>query len=148
MHQLSDLSALQEEAERLDSYMHGIMLKADNNWAYRACLSSWVLYHTLQVMIRYTLSGLELELYSAHEYHYVFWYLCEGLFNWLLSTLSRANTFVVEHDTIFGESAKGRSGGAAKKNKKKLKTRPHQAEITYNQALHSLCGGYYKGRFV
>lgn len=38
-----------------------------------ACFGSWVLYHTLNIMIQYLLSGFELELYSPHEYHYVFW---------------------------------------------------------------------------
>ena len=39
----------------------------------RACFGTWVLYHVLRVMIAYLLSGLELELYSVHEYHYIFW---------------------------------------------------------------------------
>jgi len=146
-HQLEELASLQDEAEKLDGFIHNMMLKTDSAWVYRACISSWVLYQTLRVMIRYILSGLELELYSEHEYHYIFWYLCEGLFNWLLSTLSRADSFFTEHEALFGEQAKGRSGGGvSKKNKKKAKARPHLAEITFTQALHSLCGGYYKGR--
>ena len=39
-------------------------------------------------------------------------YLCEGLLNWTLSTLSRADSFVVDHDAMWGgELVKGR--GAA-----------------------------------
>lgn len=39
----------------------------------RACFGTWLLYHVLRVMIAYLLAGLELELYSLHEYHYIFW---------------------------------------------------------------------------
>ena len=45
-----------------------------------ACFGSWVLYHTLNIMIQYLLSGFELELYSPHEYHYVFWWVSKQWF--------------------------------------------------------------------
>jgi len=31
-------------------------------------------------------------------------YMCEGLYNWLATTLSRANNFVVEYDMLPSES--------------------------------------------
>jgi hypothetical protein len=91
-------------------------------------------------MIHHTLAGLELELYLPHEYQYIFWYLCEGLYNWLITTLSRANHFVMEYDMMKEKATK-----AAKKNKRKKKTASvHQAELTLVQALQCLCAGYYK----
>lgn len=50
-----------------------------------ACFGSWVLYHTLNIMIQYLLSGFELELYSPHEYHYVFWWVSK---EWFLYSIS------------------------------------------------------------
>jgi hypothetical protein len=32
-----------------------------------------LLYHVLKLMIRYILSGFELELFSIHEYPYLYW---------------------------------------------------------------------------
>ena len=32
-----------------------------------------------------------------------FRYLCDGLYNWLMSALSRADSFLVEYDTVFSE---------------------------------------------
>lgn len=55
----------------------------------RACFGTWVLYHVLRVMIAYLLSGLELELYSVHEYHYIFWSVCfYNIINLLTATIS------------------------------------------------------------
>ena len=34
---------------------------------------TWPLYHVLRLMVRYVLSGFELELYSVHEWPMVFW---------------------------------------------------------------------------
>ena len=48
------------------------MTKSDPKWPHQACFGSWVMYHTLRTMIRYVLSGFELELYATHEYHYIY----------------------------------------------------------------------------
>ena len=57
----------------MDSYLHQIQMKTDPTRQYGSSFGTWVLYYTLQVMIAYTLSGFELELYAAYEYHYVYW---------------------------------------------------------------------------
>ena len=49
---------------------------------------------------RFLLSGFELELYSTHEYPYLYWYLYELLFPWLTTCLHRADTYLVEHEQI------------------------------------------------
>jgi hypothetical protein len=91
-------------------------------------------------MIQYLLAGFELELYSCHEYHYIYWYLYEFLYGWMTSALSRADSFLIEQESL-SEQQKTRN---AKKVKKKKKSRPHGREVLFNQAQQSLCGGYYK----
>ncbi|XP_013389970.1 N-alpha-acetyltransferase 35, NatC auxiliary subunit [Lingula anatina] len=139
-HLLEELATLQEEADRVDSALHGALIKVDPNRQHLACFGTWVLYHTLHVMIYYIQSGFELELYAPHEYHYIFWYLYEVLYNWLVSSLNRADTFLMEQDAI-AEQQKGRN---AKKNKKKKKGRQYAREVAIIQGTQALCGGFYK----
>jgi hypothetical protein len=60
--------------------------------------STWLLYHVLRLMVRYLLSGFELELYSVHEYPYLYWYLYELLYPWLTTCLHRADTYLIEYE--------------------------------------------------
>ena len=61
------------QADKVDGYLHQVQMKTDPNRQYGSSFGTWVLYYTLQVMINYTLSGFELELYAPYEYHYVYW---------------------------------------------------------------------------
>ncbi|GLH12633.1 N-alpha-acetyltransferase 35, NatC auxiliary subunit homolog [Gryllus bimaculatus] len=140
-HLLEDFATLQDEAERVDAYLHNLSLKSDTPRPHLACFGTWILYHTLKIMIMYLLSGFELELYSTHEYHYIFWYMYEFLYGWLVSALTRADNFLIEQEEI----VVGHKGRGAKKNKaKKKKARPYGREITVYQALQNICGGLYK----
>lgn len=139
-HLLEDFANLQDEAERVDAYLHNMSKKCEGMRPHLACFGTWVLYHTLRVMIMFLLSGFELELYSTHEYHYIFWYLYEFLYGWLVSSLSRADAFLSEQEMLSEQSKSKRRS----KPKTKRKTRPYAKEITINQALQSMCGGYYK----
>lgn len=58
------------QAERLDAFLHSLTSKNKEPQPY---FSTWILYHSLRAMSMYLLSGLELELYSLHEYIYIFW---------------------------------------------------------------------------
>ncbi|XP_058810914.1 N-alpha-acetyltransferase 35, NatC auxiliary subunit [Phymastichus coffea] len=137
-------AALQDEAERVDSFMHTLSLKSDTPRPHLACFGTWILYHTLRVMVMYLLSGFELELYSVHEYHYIFWYLFEFLYGWLVSAITRADTFIIEQD-MHNEQQKGRSSKKSAKSKKKKATpRPYYLEILLYQAMQNICGGFYK----
>ncbi|XP_014213220.1 N-alpha-acetyltransferase 35, NatC auxiliary subunit [Copidosoma floridanum] len=139
-----NFAALQDEAERVDSYMHTLSLKSDTPRPHLACFGTWVLYHTLRVMVMYLLSGFELELYSVHEYHYIYWYLFEFLYNWLISAITRADSFIIEQD-IHLENQKSRSAKKSAKNKKKKATpKPNYLEILMYQAMQNICGGFYK----
>ncbi|GFU02843.1 n-alpha-acetyltransferase 35, NatC auxiliary subunit [Nephila pilipes] len=141
-HLLEELAALQEEADKVDAYLHNLCMKLDNPVSHLACFGTWVLYHTLKVMIQYVLSGFELELYSSHEYIYLYWYLYEFLYGWMVSSLSRANNFLTEQENKAEQMFQ--KGRANKRNKKKKKIQVHKREIILNQALQNMCGGYYK----
>ncbi|XP_072050526.1 N-alpha-acetyltransferase 35, NatC auxiliary subunit-like isoform X2 [Amphiura filiformis] len=139
---LEELATLQEEAEKVDANLHSLLSKAEPKRSYQACFGSWVMYHTLRVMIRHVLSGFELELYATHEYHYIFWYLADFLYAWFISTVTRADSMLQEHETSYLDTPpKGRSN--KKKNKRK-KTRPLEKELMQAQGLQTLCSAYYK----
>lgn len=71
------------KAEKVDAALHGLLMKLEPQRQHLACLGTWVLYHNLRIMIHYLLSGFELELYSMHEYYYIYWWV----------TSNRANTY-------------------------------------------------------
>ncbi|XP_063879718.1 N-alpha-acetyltransferase 35, NatC auxiliary subunit-like isoform X1 [Scylla paramamosain] len=143
-HLLEEFAMLQDEADKVDAYLHNVLLKSDQPRPHLAYLGTWVLYHTLRLMIKYLLTGFTLELYAVHEYHYVYWYLYEFVYVWLVSALSRADAMLLEQDG-YDTNRGGKSGRSSKnKNRNRKKHRPYGKEITYNQALQHLCGGYYK----
>ncbi|XP_045436031.1 N-alpha-acetyltransferase 35, NatC auxiliary subunit isoform X3 [Pipistrellus kuhlii] len=140
-HILEEFATLQDEAEKVDAALHTMLLKQEPQRQHLACLGTWVLYHNLKIMIQYLLSGFELELYSMHEYYYIYWYLSEFLYAWLMSTLSRADGSQMAEERIMEEQQKGRS---SKKTKKKKKVRPLSREITMSQAYQNMCAGMFK----
>ncbi|XP_065090507.1 N-alpha-acetyltransferase 35, NatC auxiliary subunit isoform X2 [Ochlerotatus camptorhynchus] len=145
---LSNFANLQDEAERVDAYLHSLSMKHENPRQHLACFGTWVLYHCLRAMSFFLLSGLELELYSVHEYLYIFWYLYQFLFGWIVSALTRADTFLVEQDYVL--DPKGAKGNQKKPKVKKRKGKTDGKEIIFNQAMQNMCGGYYKalGGFI
>lgn len=140
-HILEEFATLQDEAEKVDAALHSLLMKLEPQRQHLACLGTWILYHNLRIMIHYLLSGFELELYSMHEYYYIYWYLSEFLYAWLMSTLSRADSSQMAEERILEEQQKGRS---SKKTKKKKKARPLGREITMSQAYQNMCAGMYK----
>lgn len=141
-HLLEEFAALQDEAERVDAYLHNISVNLTWSRPHLACFGTWILYHSLKIMIMYLLSGFELELYSTHEYYYIYWYLYEFLYGWLVSALTRADSFLVEQELITELQKTKNNKKKSKSNKKK--PRPYNKDILYYQALQHMCGGYYK----
>ncbi|CAH1969133.1 unnamed protein product [Acanthoscelides obtectus] len=143
-HLLEEFSTLQDEAERVDVFLHNLSMSSPLARPHVACFGTWVLYHTLRIMIMYLLAGFELELYSVHEFYYIYWYLYEFLYGWLISALSRADTFLMENE-ILNELQKSGKGISRKRPRyKKKNIRPNNRDIIYLQALQNMCGGYYK----
>lgn len=140
---LDNFANLQDEAERLDAYLHSLSIRDEiPRQRHLACFGTWVLYHCLRAMSLFLLSGLELELYSVHEYLYIFWYLYEFLFGWVVSALTRADAFLQEQECDQQKISAGRNQRKLKIKKRKIK--PYNREIMFNQAMQNMCGGYYK----
>ena len=68
--------------------------------------STWLLYHVLRLMIRYILSGFELELFSVHEFPYLYWYLYELLYPWLTTCLHKADSHLLEYEQFLDNQSK------------------------------------------
>merc|ERR1712141_85435 len=147
---LEELAIAQEEADKLDTMLNAILSSApgsstsgtgqngsglsgignspnskdsftpNNNMLY---LSTWLLYHVLRVMIRYILSGFELELFSVHEYPYLYWYLYELLYPWLTTCLHKADSHLQEYEQYLENLSKSNPGGKKPKKNNKNKTK-------------------------
>ena len=157
---LEEMTAFQSESESVDSFLNNIMsssnssqdiLQVPSQSIHLGFFSTWVLYHIIRVMVQFTSSGFELELYSAHEYPYIYWYLYEFLYGWLISTITRASNMVLEQKTLAElNRAASMTGKNAKKinkvNKKKLmkEPKPHGKLLQVSQALQQLSGGLFK----
>lgn len=61
------------QSQRVDAFLHSFSSKLDPPREHLASFSTWIIYHTIRIMIMYLLSGFELELYSPHEYQYIYW---------------------------------------------------------------------------
>jgi len=94
-------------------------------------------------MIRYILSGFELELYSLHEFAYIYWYLHEFLYAWLLLAYNRADAFIAEGESSNYDKQNKKSGKNRQKNSK-AKSKAYTKELLILQAEQSLTGGYFK----
>merc|ERR1719419_1050611 len=147
---LEEFSSVQEEADRLDNMLNTLSLSGEgaSGKPHSLFLGTWLLYHVLKLMVRYTLSGFELELYSVHEWAMVFWYLYELLYPWLINCLHRADTVLSEHIENIDREKREKGGKGKKKTKamtkKGVKSRPYLSEIARYQAHASMCAGYYK----
>ncbi|GAB1298268.1 N-alpha-acetyltransferase 35, NatC auxiliary subunit [Apodemus speciosus] len=173
-HILEEFATLQDEAEKVDAALHTMLLKQEPQRQHLACLGTWVLYHNLRIMIQYLLSGFELELYSMHEYYYIY---CRGktievlnknssrcLEGQSLSALSLphhlSSGYLSEFLYAWLMSTLSRADGSqmaeerimeeqqkgrsSKKTKKKKKVRPLSREITMSQAYQNMCAGMFK----
>lgn len=70
-------------------------------------------------------------------------YLYEFLFGWIISALTRADSFLFEQECI-SDQYKNLSRGQKKTKLKKKKMKPYGRECMFTQALQNICGGYYK----
>jgi hypothetical protein len=70
-------------------------------------------------------------------------YLYEFLYGWIVSALTRADSFIFEQECT-SEQYKNLSRGQKKTKLKKKKMKPYSRECMSMQALQNICGGYYK----
>ena len=91
------------QADKLDTMLSTLYLSTHHPGATEPpgpvlYFSTWLLYHVLRLMIRYILSGFELELFSVHEFPYLYWYLYELLYPWLTTCLHKADSHLQEYE--------------------------------------------------
>ncbi|XP_047139471.1 N-alpha-acetyltransferase 35, NatC auxiliary subunit isoform X1 [Hydra vulgaris] len=112
---LAEFGALQIEADQADHALHIILQAIDTKRQHLACFESWVLYHSLSIMIQHTFLGFELELFNTHEFHYVYWYL-DYLFGWANNCLHRAEMLLNVQEQYIDKKC----GKKEKKRKKEI----------------------------
>ena len=132
---LDFLADLQHETQRIDRLQNEAAIKMDPMRQHLACYASWVLYHTLCLMIDYLLMGLEYKLYCSFEYHYVYWYI-EYLYGWLHTSWKTADKLNPEQLAA--------SGKVNKKKGKKLRKEAaerKEREVTIIDVRRLVCVG-------
>eukprot|EP00088_Acartia_fossae_P044709 TRINITY_DN4761_c0_g1_i1.p1 TRINITY_DN4761_c0_g1~~TRINITY_DN4761_c0_g1_i1.p1 ORF type:complete len:760 (+),score=180.75 TRINITY_DN4761_c0_g1_i1:119-2281(+) len=143
---LEEFFTPQEEADKIDKMLNSLTLHVEGDSGgseqqQSLYLSSWLIYHVIKIMIKYILSGFELELFAVHEYTYIFFYLHDLLYPWLINCLHRADISRKEIVPKKKEKNKAKLKNAAKNQSK------HQQfalEMAVNQAKSMLCGGLLK----
>ncbi|OQR76283.1 N-alpha-acetyltransferase 35 [Tropilaelaps mercedesae] len=142
---LEDLSLVQEEAEVVDSRLVASQREVDPQAPVFQWFTMWLTAHVLHTQIRYLLAGFELELYAVHEYEYIFWYLHEYLYRFLVTVLSQADHYLAHCDRRLKRKLKKdpRSQTKAKKPANRGQGYHHKELVTH-QAIQNVCGGLYK----
>lgn len=130
---LDFLADLQHETERIDHLQNEVAMKTDPMRQHLACYASWVLYHTLCLMIDYVMMGFEYNLYSPFEYHYVYWYL-EYLYGWLHTSWKTADKLNPDHST----SVKGNKKKGKKLRREAVDRREREVAIVHVKRLISV----------
>ena len=133
---LEDFCAVQEEADRLDNMLNSVAAGGRPVTQPQVLyLGTWLLYHVLRLMVRYVVSGWELELYSGHEWAMMYWYLYELLYPWMINCLHRADTVLSDHlDTVDKDKKLSKNKKKPKSGAKKgMKSRPYITQIAYFQ---------------
>ena len=135
---LEEFCSLQEEADRLDNMLNSLGAASGNQP--NLYIGTWLLYHVLKLMIRYILSGFELELYSVHEWSMMWWYLHELLYPWIINCLHRAETLLSQYQDSADKEKKSSKNKKKSNpaNKKGAKSRPYLTEIAAFQVLTKL----------
>ncbi|VDD95351.1 unnamed protein product [Enterobius vermicularis] len=90
---IEDLSTLLDMVEKLESalgfYLGGQMMESGRS------ISSFIIYHALLLIEYHFYLSFHLELFVPYEYPYVYWYLGEVVFKWLMSAVDRSNNLVI-----------------------------------------------------
>lgn len=97
-------------------------------------LYSWTTYYFMRFCIKHVLSGFELELYSAHEYPYIFWYLHDILLRNEKEHLEESKKQMINAcESLVKEGTLGKM--TKTKVKKKLQKLDNQMKVFHNKKL-------------
>ncbi|KAI8127014.1 putative N-alpha-acetyltransferase, 35 NatC auxiliary subunit [Lucilia cuprina] len=153
---IESFDSIQVKAARLDSHLSMLANEkavegnepAATALKFSTQFATWVLYNCFRAMMLYLMSGFELELYSVHEFLYIYWYPYELLIGFIVSALTRTEKNLLaqeeyEKEQLSKLQAKNRNKPKPKKNKKQQQ-KSYRQEIFYYHALMNMCGGFYK----
>lgn len=101
---------LYEECHRMDYAIKEALLELDTRRGYTAVFTPYVAFFIFQLMWDYVSVGFELDLYSPHEYPYVYFFLSEIVFYYFIVQMTD-----LEQSQILD---KGAARSAAKKNRR------------------------------
>lgn len=105
---------------------------------------SWIRLYLARLCIKYVLAGLELELFSAHEYPYVFWYLYDILYGNEREQLEAAKQFILESRVTSEDQNQSKKNKNKKQRKKNLfSTGFHDNCLLNNDAYRFMTGGLF-----
>ena len=135
---LSTLGRLYSRTEEYDTLIHNYITSIEASANHIRALSCWVLFITVEVMIKYLLLGWELELYQIHESHYVYCYL-EHLFSWLRQTVLCGQTLIQSSESLEKKLVK-----RYKNMKKKKREKNHNMVLQMTNVYQMLSHGYIK----
>jgi len=133
---LYDLSGLVSNSEKLDTYLNlqTKNMEIDTNNADLSYFSCWSSYYLIRSMIQYLLFGFELELYSEHEFCFIYWYLHENLLSWMVSNLVRARNLHGQFEN-FESLLNGQKQKGGKNSNRQLKQSNKQTKQDQNSFL-------------
>lgn len=135
---LKDFGCVMEESVTLDRY-----LSSKLNHSFFGFLQFWVLFYKLSLMSQYLLSGFELELYSLHEYPYMFMEL-DYIWDYITLLLKRAAEICQQPDVYIKSASTNLNKNRKKQGKSKCKQQNnlHEQEILYYKGISHLAGAF------
>lgn len=107
---------------------------------------SWITFHLSRLCLKYILAGIELELFSTHEFPYVYWYLYEILYRNERDQIEQAKQLILENQValINDNQAKNNKSKVKKQRKKAADcTVWHDNCLLCNDAYRYLTGGLF-----
>lgn len=105
---------------------------------------SWTRLHLARLCIKYVIAGLELELFSYHEYPYVFWYLYDILYANEKEQLEAAKQFIFESQILVDDQNQSKKNKNKKQRKRtQFSTNYHDNCLKNNEAYRLLTGGLF-----
>lgn len=109
-----------------------------DNYFKNSILCLWTTCYMAKFCIKYILAGLELELFSAHEYPYVFWYLYDILYRNEREQLEIAKRTVLESQQLEMDNQQQQPNGNSS-NHKNNKKQQRKQKVLYSTTYHDKC---------
>uniref|UniRef100_A0A915PRJ3 Protein MAK10 homolog n=1 Tax=Setaria digitata TaxID=48799 RepID=A0A915PRJ3_9BILA len=123
---IEDFSTLQSEAERAENAFDLYYFGQESS--INLSLTSFVMLHTLSLIKYHFYLSFYLDLFASFEYSYVYWYLSEVIFKWLVNTLDRSLTLVAAGEKRMSKVRKKSDRKKLSKCKKEIELKKKASE--------------------